>query len=274
MNSSKQTLLKSTLDALYKEYREAHQASPHTFFEHRRDPLLFPHRYRSFHDQELAAFLAATFAYGNVTSLCNFVDRLLAAMGPNPASFLKNKDALKELRTHKLYYRLHKQDEILSLLRMLSLVYGEHGSLYEIFLSYYNDSTMQLASSGFTARLREISGESHSFLIPDPASGSPCKRLNLFLRWMVRRDGMDLGLWDKVSPAHLVMPLDTHIGRVAFNLRWISTRSLSWKKAEAITDVLRKFDPADPVRYDFSLCHESMSKTAFIKKLTAKTQRS
>ncbi len=247
--------------------------SPQTFFEQRRDPLLFPHRYRSFHDQELAAFLAATFAYGNVTSLCNFVQRLLAGMGDAPAAFLKRRDGLDKLKKQKLYYRLHKQDEILSLLRMLSLVYRNHGSLYEVFLPYYNCSTIQIAASGFTSRLREISGESHSFLIPDPASGSPCKRLNLFLRWMVRRDGLDLGLWEKVSPAHLVMPLDTHIGRVAFNLRWISTRSLSWKKAEAITDVLRKFDPDDPVRYDFSLCHESMSKSVLLKDLTAETQR-
>ncbi|HSE41271.1 MAG TPA: DUF2400 family protein, partial [Acidobacteriota bacterium] len=126
--------------------------------------------------------------------------------------------------------------------------------------------------SNFTSELRRISGDSHTFLIPDPLSGSPCKRLNLFLRWMVRRDGIDLGLWDKVSPANLIIPLDTHIGKVSYHLRWISTPSLSWKKAEAITNVLRKFDPEDPVRYDFSLCHESMSNTDFVKRFTSRTK--
>jgi uncharacterized protein (TIGR02757 family) len=261
MNSSKQTRLKSTLDQLYNDYRQEYLGNPKTFFERRRDPLLFPHRYHSFYDRELAAFLASTFAYGNVTSLCNFVQKLLSMLGNEPAEYLKQPNALAEIELHKPYYRLHKQAEILSLLRMLSRVYQHHGSLYEVFLEYYNNSTIQVAASRFTSELRRISGESHTFLLPDPASGSPCKRLNLFFRWMVRRDGMDLGLWEKISPAHLVMPLDTHIGRVAFKLGWISTPSLSWKKAEAITDVLRKFDPDDPVRYDFSLCHESMAKT-------------
>ena len=99
------------------------------------------------------------------------------------------------------------------------------------------------------------------------------KRLNLFFRWMVRRDGIDLGLWEKVSPANLIIPLDTHIGKVAYQLRWISTPSLSWKKAEEITNILKKFDPDDPVRYDFSLCHESMSNADLVKSLTTKTRR-
>jgi uncharacterized protein (TIGR02757 family) len=273
MNSSKQAHLKSTLDNLYNEYRQAYLGNPETFFERRRDPLLFPHRYHSFHDREVAAFLAATFAYGNVTSLCNFVQNLLQLMGEEPAEFLKRPNALAEIEKHKPYYRLHKHNEILALLGMLSNVYRHHGSLYDVFVKYYNNNTLQIAATGFISKLRRISGEQHAFLLPDPDSGSPCKRLNLFFRWMVRRDGMDLGLWEKISPAHLVMPLDTHIGRVAFKLGWIATPSLSWKKAEAITDVLRKFDPEDPVRYDFSLCHESMAKTDFLKKFTTKTLR-
>jgi uncharacterized protein (TIGR02757 family) len=267
MNSLKQTRLKSTLDQLYNEYRQQYLENPQTFFERRRDPLLFPHRYQSFNDRELAAFLASTFAYGNVTSLCNFVHTLLAILGDEPAEFLKRPGALAQIEKHKPYYRLHKQKEILSLLGMLSRVYRHRGSLYEVFSKYYNSNTMQIAASQFTSALRKISGDTHEFLLPDPTSGSPCKRLNLFLRWMVRRDGMDLGLWESVSPANLVMPLDTHIGRIAYKLRWISTPSLSWKKAEAITDVLRKFDPDDPVRYDFSLCHESMAKSEVLQKM-------
>ncbi|MCI0442334.1 TIGR02757 family protein [bacterium] len=263
-----QARLKQTLDQLYSDYKQEFLRSPQTFFERRKDPLLFPHRYKTFHDIEVAAFIATTFAYGNVTSLCNFIGSLLSRMGDSPASFLKNPEALTELQQYKPYYRLHKEREILQLLKMVSLVYSRHGSLYEVFQkTYYNNSTIQTASIGFVENLRKISGNQHTFLLPDPSSGGPCKRLNLFLRWMVRRDGLDLGLWKDISPAHLVMPLDTHIGRVGYKLGWISTPSLSWKKAEAITDVLRKFDQEDPTRYDFALCHESMEKSPFLSKL-------
>jgi uncharacterized protein (TIGR02757 family) len=269
MNLQNQTLLKQTLDKLYQDYREEFLASPQTFFERRKDPLMFPHRYKSFHDIEAAAFIAATFAYGNVTSLCDFIGSLLSRMGDSPAEFLKNPDAMDELKKSQPYYRLHKEREILQFLKMLSLVYSTHGSLYEIFRTHYNGNTIQIVATAFTEELRGISGHQHTFLLPDPSSGSSCKRLNLFLRWMVRRDGIDLGLWKDISPAHLVMPLDTHIGRVSYKLGWISTPSLSWKKAEAITDVLRKFNPEDPTRYDFALCHESMEKSAFLMKLIA-----
>jgi uncharacterized protein (TIGR02757 family) len=95
--------------------------------------------------------------------------------------------------------------------------------------------------------------------------------MNLFLRWMVRRKDMDFGLWPEVSPADLIMPLDTHIGRTAYRLGWITTPSLTWRKAERITEVLREFDPEDPLRYDFALCHESMQKR--LKRKTAKAPR-
>lgn len=270
MTLQKQTRLKQTLDKLYSDYKQEFLRNPQTFFERRKDPLQFPHRYKTFHDQEAAAFLATTFAYGNVTSLCNFVESLLSMLGDSPATFLKDARTIDQLKQYRPYYRLHKEREILQFLKMLSKVYSEYGSLYDVFKrSYYNSSIMQIAASGFTEELRRISGNAHTFLLPDPSSGSPCKRLNLFLRWMVRRDGMDLGLWKDISPAHLVMPLDTHIGRVSYKLGWISTPSLSWKKAEAITDVLRKFDPEDPTRYDFALCHESMEKSEFLLKLIA-----
>jgi uncharacterized protein (TIGR02757 family) len=115
--------------------------------------------------------------------------------------------------------------------------------------------------SRFASTLRERRDGALKFLVPSPEDGSVCKRLNLFLRWMVRRDGLDLGLWTEVSPSRLIMPVDTHIGRIAYRLGWIATPSLTWQKAEQITEVLRGFDPEDPTRYDFSLCHESISKS-------------
>lgn len=258
--------LKKILDQLYDQYLKDFQKSPQQFFQTRKDPILFPHRYSSFGDQESSAFLAATFAYGNVTSLCAFTEKLLSLLKPSPHEFLKRgPSAVKNLAVHAPYYRLHKTREILALLSMLSVVYAEHGSLYEIFLrTYYKNSTMYENLGRFVSRLRNLAPEPLPFLLPSPAGGSPCKRLNLFLRWMVRRDGIDLGLWEKVLPSTLVMPVDTHIGRAAYRLGWISTRSLTWQKAEAITKVLRGFDPDDPIRYDFSLCHESISKSKWL----------
>lgn len=272
----KKNQLKIILDQLYDQYLSEFQKSPAEFFEARRDPILFPHRYHSFHDQEAAAFIAATFAYGNVASLCAFVGRLLSLLGPSPYSFLKNgPSAVKTLAQHSPYYRLHKTKTILAFLTMLSHVYSKQGSLYEIFLTTYdNTSTMSTSMTRFVQYIRSLVPDSLAFLLPSPEGGSPCKRLNLFLRWMVRRDGMDLGLWKEVSPAHLIMPVDTHIGRTAYRLRWIQTPSLTWQKAETITSVLRTLSAEDPTRYDFSLCHESISKSKGLSSLlTTKARR-
>jgi uncharacterized protein (TIGR02757 family) len=274
MSSKKQkSLLKTTLNQLYNDYAEQYQRSPEDFFAVRQDPIEFPHRYSDFHNIEAAAFLSATFAYGKVASLCAFVDRLLQWLAPSPYDFLSQGPAVvQELAGHKPYYRLHKSTEILALLTMLSRVYSEHGSLREIYLaSYYKNSTTKDRLAGFVDNLTEIAGCPLTFLVPSPSSGSPCKRLNLFLRWMVRRDGLDFGLWREVSPSDLIMPLDTHIGRVAYRLGWIETPSLSWRKAELITEVLREFDPADPTRYDFALCHESIARSEWLKTLVGET---
>ena len=261
--------LKPVLDHLYESYVTDFRRSPAEFFKCRMDPLTFAHRYTQFHDIEAAAFVASTFAYGNVRSLCGFVEKLLNLLQPSPYAFLKQgPDVLEALTPHAPYYRLHKTDEILSFLSMLARIYQNHGSLYDVFLvSYDSNRTMSDSISAFVARLYEIHGEPIPFLLPAPESGSPCKRLNLFFRWMVRRDGLDLGIWKNVSPAHLIIPLDTHIGRVAFRLGWIKTPSLSWKKAEQVTNILRRYDPEDPIRYDFSLCHESMSRSAWLQSL-------
>jgi uncharacterized protein (TIGR02757 family) len=267
--------LQPVLDQLYDSYLGDFRRSPEEFFKGRMDPLAFAHRYKRFHDIEAAAFLASTFAYGNVRSLCGFIDRLLHLLNPSPYDFLRQgPDALETLTPHAPYYRLHKADEILNLLSMLARVYEKQGSLYDVFLtSYDSNRTMTDSISAFVRRLYEIHGAPIPFLLPSPESGSPCKRLNLFFRWMVRRDGLDLGIWKNVSPADLIIPLDTHIGRVAFHLGWIKTPSLSWKKAEQVTNILRRYDPEDPIRYDFSLCHESMSRTVWLQALVAPGNR-
>ena len=263
------TDLRNVLDDLYESYLADYRRSPSEFFVNRQDPLAFAHRYSTFHDMEAAGFLAATFAYGRVQSLCAFVNRLLSELQPSPYQFLKRgPQHVNTLRNRKLYYRLQDSEQILGILRMLAKIYEQLGSLYEVYrLSYYNNSTIESTTTHFVRALYSIHGAPLPFLLPSPESGSPCKRLNLFLRWMIRTDGIDLGLWKEISTARLIIPLDTHIGRVAYRMRWIDTPSLSWRKAEKITDVLRQFHAEDPVRYDFSLCHESIERGAWFRNL-------
>jgi uncharacterized protein (TIGR02757 family) len=100
-------------------------------------------------------------------------------------------------------------------------------------------------------------------MFPLPSAGSACKRMNLFLRWMVRKDELDFGIWNEISPAKLVIPVDTHIARICKELKLTRLKNVSWKMAEEITDSLRKFDPVDPVKYDFAICHIGMRKMEF-----------
>lgn len=258
--------LKPILDRLYDRYVEDYRRSPSDFFLRKKDPIQFPHQFRSFHDVEATAFLASTFAYGNVSSLCQFVGSLISLLQPSPYRFLKNGvQKVQALRKHDLYYRFQKSHEIMAALRVLARVYHDHGSLYSLFLSYYDNTTMKDSLTAFVRRLRSLSRTPLPFLFPIPEDGSTCKRLNLFMRWMVRRDGIDFGLWKDVSPASLIMPVDTHIGRLAYRLGWITTPSLTWNKAEQITAVLRQFDWDDPTRYDFSLCHESIMRSPALR---------
>ncbi len=267
--------LKDTLNELHESYTGQFASAGSDFFLKRPDPIQFPHRYTAFHDREAAAFLAATFAYGNVKSLCGFVDGLLGLLGPSPYAFLKRgPKAVAALAPYRPYYRLHKTTEILWVLSALASVYENHGSLYALFLNTYDrNSTMKQSVSRFVIAFRGMVPGDLRFLIPCPEDGSPCKRLNLFLRWMVRREGVDFGPWKEVSPSRLIMPLDTHIGRVAYRLGWIGTPSLSWNKAETVTDVLRRFNPDDPTRYDFALCHESIERSAWLRNLLTTRSR-
>ena len=151
---------------------------------------------------------------------------------------------------------------------------GEHGSLRELFLRGYEprdpnvggsltrfvDALLAYDARPIATRRSERAGSGVRYLLPRPADGSACKRLNMFLRWVVRPDdGLDLGIWPEVSPALLVIPLDTHSARVARALNLTRRVTTDWRAAEEVTQSLRRYDPEDPVRYDFALCHVSMS---------------
>jgi uncharacterized protein (TIGR02757 family) len=216
------------------------------------DPLELVLRYRDPLDQEIAGLLAAAFAYGRADIVVANVGRVLDAMGPSPFAYIANfrkKEA--EVRFAGFTHRFQKMPELVALLECLARAVKKHGSLGELFRKCYHDEDDDIGPS--LARFVEALGPV-DYLLTTPTDGSACKRMNLFLRWMVRRTSPDLGLWTFVDPAKLVMPLDTHIHRIATFLGLGRRKSADWKAARAITDRLAKFDSTDPVRYDFALC--------------------
>lgn len=254
--------LKARLDAILARY------GPDRRLTH--DPLQFAHRYRDPADQEVVGFLAALYAYGNVVQILGTVEAILSVLGPRPAQFVKRFDPARDgPRFAPIGHRWTRGEDLAALLDILRHTLARHGSLRRLFLAGHDPlaPTIRPALAAFAHALRSIAGREArrsrglGFFLADPMSGSPCKRWNLFLRWMVRRKpGLDLGLWPEIPPSKLVIPLDTHIARIGRNLRLTRRKSPSWAMAEEITRALARLDPADPLKYDFALCHFGISR--------------
>ncbi|NBT59700.1 DUF2400 family protein [bacterium] len=163
-------------------------------------------------------------------------------------------------------------EDIEIVLTRLQSVFRRHPSIEDFFLAEKNQTSMKDLLGSFVSRLeseplpdhlRKISKKRErnlKYLISHPGRGSACKRLNLFLRWVVRpKDGIDLGLWKRVSPSQLILPVDTHLLQVLRKLKWTRSEQATWNVAESATSRLRCFNPEDPIKYDFALCHLSMS---------------
>lgn len=221
--------------------------------------MRFPHRYRDPRDVETAAFLAATFAFGNVAQINRFLERLFAALRPSPFAALTGPRPVPFRRVADLGHRFISPTGVHRFLMCAGAALRAHGSLEELF------RRGAAPGEGSRAGLRAFLGwfrrawgaplpRQRDFLFPDPSRGSACKRHNLFLRWMVRGgDGVDLGIWTVLAPRELVVPLDTHMARLG---RWMGLtrrRTADWKASEEITAAFRSVCPADPVRFDFPL---------------------
>jgi uncharacterized protein (TIGR02757 family) len=219
------------------------------------DPLQVVHRFSNPRDQEIAGLIAAAFAYGRASIVVANAGTVLARMKPSPYEYLVNFDRDEAMSRYAGFaHRFQKTRELVELLERMSFVIREFGSLGEAFRACYDDSDDDIgpALERFVALFADT--KSLEYLLPSPARGSACKRMNLFLRWMVRRTSPDIGIWTFVDPAKLLMPVDTHIHRIATFLGLNARKSADWKAARQITDALARFDPADPVRYDFALC--------------------
>lgn len=225
------------------------------------DPIQFPHLYKDPKDQELVALLSALLAFGNAKAVIQSVQKWLDPLGPSPSSELPR--FLKQKNKFPSGHRWVRGEDIFALLTKLSSLYEQHETLEDLFLKGHSeDGNIRKGLEQFTEKLQiENSSQGFRYFIPSPTKGSPCKRLNLFLRWVVRpADGIDLGLWKRISPSQLIIPLDVHVFRFARNFRLSRTRTPNWKMAEEVTEFLRELDPQDPIKYDFAICHWGMEK--------------
>jgi len=245
-------LLRERLDALVETF-DVTTIAP--------DPLQLVLRYDDPLDQEVAGLVAAAFAYGRADFIVANIGAVLAKMRPSPYRYLLAFDPAEgRTRFAGFAHRFHKMPDLVAFLGCLARAVREHGSLGALFSAGYdaNDRDIGPSLARFVAAiLPPVTAKQPPalrYLLTSPDDGSACKRMNLYLRWMVRRTAPDLGLWTFVDPSKLVMPVDTHIHRIATFLGLNDRKSADWKAARAITDRLAKFDASDPVRYDFALC--------------------
>lgn len=256
------TALRSALDTLYDGFNAQHSVS---------DPVWFAHRFDRDDDREVVAFIASALAFGRVQSVINSVEGMLAAMRPSPAAFVRAFEPSRDRTAFgHLVHRWTNGADFAALIWILHRMIVRHGSIEGFFAEGLPADAVDVGEGlqSFSTRalaidLKPIYGRSKpkpgvAYFFSKPSSGGACKRLNLFLRWMVRHDRVDLGVWSTVRPSQLIVPLDTHIIRVGRCLGLTRYTSPGWRMAVEITASLRRLNPDDPAKFDFSMCHIGM----------------
>jgi uncharacterized protein (TIGR02757 family) len=250
------------------------------------DPVHIVRRYTSPADREVVGFCAAALAFGRVASVLQSIESLLAVMGPAPAHYVRGFNPDRERsRLEPLVHRWISGRDLIALLIVLRRMLTEAGSIEAFFLQdddqdfpHIGPALDSFSTRALSTDLRAAYGRwvprrrGVSYFFPRPSAGSACKRLNLFLRWMVRKDAIDLGVWSQVSPTRLIVPLDTHVIRLGRCLKLTRYTSPGWKMAVDITNALRNVDACDPIRFDFALCHVGMMNACGFQKAQGSTQ--
>lgn len=265
------------------------------------DPVSIVHKIKGEKSRETAAFISSVFAFGNVKTIKASILKVLHPMGNSVYDFIKHYEKLqheslpyeiekeakinvisrgllnsKKSQRSKLYlfqgigHRFIKGNDISCLVNTLHFVLKEYGSIENLFMQYFTkENNLRKSLEVFTKNIREIYSRNNSdfcertlrFMLPSPKNGSACKRMNLFLRWMVRKNEIDLGIWKGIKKNELIIPLDTHIARISKSLGFTKRKTLGWNMASEITENLKKFDPLDPLKYDFALTRIGMLKS-------------
>ncbi len=221
------------------------------------DPISIPHRFTAKEDIEISGFLTALISWGRRPAILKSASKLMQLMDNAPYEFITqhNEDNLKRLTG--FVYRTFNSSDLLFLVEALRQIYLEQGGLEKVCETCYRETgTVKETITGLRTTLLKSShltrSEKH---LAAPEKGSAAKRINMFLRWIVRRDdkGVDFGLWEDIPPSALMIPLDVHSGNTARQLGLLQRKQNDWKAVEELTGKLREFDPADPVKYDFAL---------------------
>jgi uncharacterized protein (TIGR02757 family) len=235
----------------------------------RLDPLECVQGLAGRESREIGGLFCSALAYGQVEQIRKSISRVLEITGLNLGDFCREVPFKEKKKAFGGFrHRFNSGADVALLLECASLAIGQHGSIEGMFLVGFEraDKTVKRALDTFARKMLDLSkkicpvqDKGFSFFFPAPSHGSTCKRLNMYLRWMVRHgDGIDLGIWKNVSPASLIIPVDTHVAAVAASLGLTRRKTVDWAMAEEITESLRRIDPDDPVRFDFSLCRAGM----------------
>lgn len=248
---------KQFLDNLYDAFDASYIAS---------DPIQMVHRFEQPCDQEIIAVLASAMAFGQVVQINKALSSVLTLMDNQPHYYVTHFDPERELpRWQKWYYRMIRPEDVLRILYALKIILQKHQTLGKWITSHYRNEDVHLGITWSRCvdelkdtdkthwQWRRARGVGFTFLLADPSKKSACKRAFLMLRWMVRKDSVDLGLWN-LPTSKLLIPVDTHIQRIALYIGLTKRTDTSQKTAIEITDALKKLDAIDPVKYDFAIC--------------------
>jgi uncharacterized protein (TIGR02757 family) len=218
-------------------------------------------RFQDSRDKEFAAFLCSVLAYGRISQVKKSIHSILDPMGDNPVEFLiqTHKKNLRSI-THNWRHRFNTSNDMFVFLKTMQSIYSKHKTLENYIQPQKQPNTFELLKTIYQKFYKAIPSQlkykkSFDFFVPNPELNSASKRMNLFLKWMVRSEFPDLGLWKSYEPSKLIVPLDTHIYKQAVSLGWTRRSTADLTTALEITEKLRELDPKDPTRFDFALCH-------------------
>ena len=221
------------------------------------DPIQFIHRGKCKKDAELLGFIASLFAYGNRKMFIKKLEEIFAKADGDITGFIKNGEFSS---LNGIEYRFSKENDIIPIFEILSRLYNESKGLEELFGYGFNAesnnamyNTLKTVTDYFYARAPKNVGQGFYHMIPNPQNGGAMKRMNMFLRWMVRKPPVDLGIWNFIKPKDLLIPLDVHVARISRQMGLLNRKSNDFKAVLELMEPLRAFCPEDPVKYDFAM---------------------
>lgn len=240
-------ITKTELDKLVEKYENK------TFIES--DPIQIPHRYKDKEDIEIVAFISALFAYGNRKVFIPKLDELFSKMGKKPLEYIKNGEFSNLINFN---YRFAKENDVIEILKILSKLYNSNETLQTLFRYGYEQKSdikgmLQVVTDYFYLNSTDNVGEGFYFMLANPKNNGAMKRLNMFLRWLVRKPPVDFGLWDFIPTSELLIPLDTHVAKISREMNLLTRKSNDFKAVLELTDKLKQFDANDPTKYDFAI---------------------